>query len=144
MEKTVSERVRLLRTSLDLTQSDFAQKIGSSMVTVSRLENGASEPRTATLISIAKEFNVNREWLFDGIGELNVSELKNEKNYGTNNTPGANPWRDALIDEMKSEIEFLKQLLLNLSGKASANFNDAFDLASLLDGKSIESVRVAA
>lgn len=136
METTVNERIKLLRTSLNLTQNQFAAAIESTLTTVSRIENGGSKPQLGTIKAIIRVYNVNTEWLNFGKGEM-FNETKEV-------SQSANPWKDALIEEMKSEIEFLKQLLLNLSGKASANFNDAFDLASLLQGKSIESVRVAA
>lgn len=136
METTVNERIKLLRTSLNLTQNQFANSIESTLTTVSRLENGGSKPQLGTIRAIIRVYNVNSDWLNYGTGEM--FETPKEVSQS------ANPWKDALITELKSEVEFLKQLLMNVTGKASANFNDAFDLASLLDGKSIESVRVAA
>lgn len=135
MENAVNERIILLKNKLNLSDIEFCAKAEISTGTLQKIKsNGTISAKIINAISIA--FNVSRIWLTDGTGEM--FEPVKEAFHGTN------PWKDALIEEMKSEIEFLKQLLLNLSGKASANFNDAFDLASLLNQKSIESVRVAA
>lgn len=134
MQVSVNERIILLKNELKLTDIDFCNKSEISTGTLQRIKKG--EPISSKIIfSISEGLNINREWILTGKGERDLPAKKNES---------ANPWKDALIDEMKSEIEFLKQLLLNLSGKASANFNDAFDLASILKKNSVESVRVAA
>lgn len=135
MESTVNERIKLLRTSLNLTQNQFANSIESTLTTISRIENGGSKPQLGTIKAIIRVYNVNSDWLNYGNGEMFGQQKESAST--------SNPWENALIQELKSEVEFLKQLLMNLTGKASANFNTAFDLASIVQD-SVESVRVAA
>ena len=63
-------RLRKLRKALDLTQQDFADRIGSKRNTVSKYETGDNTPSAAVIHSICREFNVNEEWLRTGAGDM--------------------------------------------------------------------------
>lgn len=67
---TIGERIRVVREKLDITQEDFAQKIGTKRNTITNYEVGRREPMEATIKSICREFNVNYDWLKDGEGEM--------------------------------------------------------------------------
>lgn len=143
METTVNERIRVLRNHLNLSQMDFATKIGLSIMSVSRLETGQAEPRKNTLNRIIEEFGVSKVWLIEGKGEMSFETMPEKGSSGS--------WSEKAFDAVKAqndhlekEVQFLRQLLLNVTGQAVANFNDAFNLASLLEQKCVESVRVAA
>lgn len=66
----MNERLKLLRTSLNISQSDFAIKIGVSRSAVSRLESGDINFTEQMILSICREFNVNRAWFVEGVGEM--------------------------------------------------------------------------
>jgi len=66
----VGPRIKEIRTRLGLTLQDFAKKIGISISTLSDLENGKTNPSTDTLISLAKNVNVNLEWVLLGKGNV--------------------------------------------------------------------------
>lgn len=66
----MNERLKRLRKTLDLTQQDFADRIGSKRNTVAKYETGTNVPSTAVISSICRVFNVNEEWLRNGIGDM--------------------------------------------------------------------------
>lgn len=56
-------RLKELRSSLNLTQKEFAEKIGASTVSISSYEIGAKTPSLDMLLTIAKTFSVSIDWL---------------------------------------------------------------------------------
>jgi len=66
----LNDRIRKLRKALDLTQKEFANRIGIKQNTVATYEIGRSEPIDAVIALICREFNVREEWLRAGIGEM--------------------------------------------------------------------------
>lgn len=68
----MKDRIRRLRKTLKLTQSEFGERIGLKPNTITGYESGIRVPSEAAIIAICREYNVNREWLEDGIGEMFV------------------------------------------------------------------------
>lgn len=66
----IGERIKKIRKDKDLTQQEFAEKIGVKRNTVATYEMGRSMPSDSALSLICKTFNVNEEWLRDGTGEI--------------------------------------------------------------------------
>ncbi|MDT4375458.1 helix-turn-helix domain-containing protein [Blautia coccoides] len=66
----MKDRLRQLRKSLDLTQQQFADKIGIKRNSYANYETGRNTPIDAILLSICREFGVNEEWLRTGEGEM--------------------------------------------------------------------------
>lgn len=69
----VSNRLKLLRNTLNLTQQEFADKIGCKRNTVAKYEIDSSAPSTAVVSLICREFNVNEEWIRFGTGDMFLS-----------------------------------------------------------------------
>lgn len=66
------ERIRELRKSLHLTQTEFGERLGVSLSVINNIEyNRLSRPdQKLSLIKLmCKEFGVNEEWLLTGEGE---------------------------------------------------------------------------
>ena len=63
----VGRRVRELR-GFDLTQADFARRIGVSQSYLSAIELGRNEAGAEVLLSISREFGTSIEWLLTGEG----------------------------------------------------------------------------
>lgn len=67
---TLGERIKKLRRELDLTQQEFATKIGSVQNTITGYETGRRVPSNQVISLICREFNVNETWLRTGEGEM--------------------------------------------------------------------------
>ena len=58
-----SQRLQQLRKEENLRQSDLAEKLNTTQRRISHLESGKIEPDLATLVAIAKLFNVSLDYL---------------------------------------------------------------------------------
>lgn len=65
---TIGERIKKIRRQLDMTQSEFASRIGSVQNTITGYESGRRNPSSPVIALICREFNVNEEWLKYGRG----------------------------------------------------------------------------
>jgi len=61
----VGRRIRGLR-GFDMTQGDFASRIGVSQSYLSAVERGRNEIGAGVLLAISREFNKSMEWLLTG------------------------------------------------------------------------------
>ena len=66
----LKDRIRTIRKTLGLTQTDFGAKIGVKGNTITNYETGLRTPSDAVIISICREFDVNEAWLRTGHGEM--------------------------------------------------------------------------
>ena len=65
--KAVGRRIRELR-GIDITQEDFARRIGVSQGYLSSIEHGKKEVGAEILLRISREFGKSLEWLLTGHG----------------------------------------------------------------------------
>jgi transcriptional regulator with XRE-family HTH domain len=63
--RAIGRRIRELR-GFEMTQADFARRIGVSQGYLSALESGRKEPGAAVLLAIRKEFGKSVDWLLTG------------------------------------------------------------------------------
>ena len=63
--RAIGRRIRELR-GFDMTQADFAHRIGVTQGYLSALENGEKEPGAAVLLAIRQEFGKSVDWLLTG------------------------------------------------------------------------------
>lgn len=72
--QTIGERIKELRLSQEprMSQEQFARRIGATPTVISRYEAGLREVPSTVIHSVCREFNVNREWLVNGMGEMTV------------------------------------------------------------------------
>lgn len=66
----MNKRLKELRKKLDLTQQEFAEKIGIKRNTIATYESGRNEPIDAVISLICKTYNVNEDWLRYGEGDM--------------------------------------------------------------------------
>ncbi|WP_051539938.1 helix-turn-helix domain-containing protein [Clostridium ihumii] len=67
------ERIKKVRTDNKLTQSEFAKHLGVTRSVISNIElNRLAKPeqKNSLIKLISKEFNINEQWLLDGIGQM--------------------------------------------------------------------------
>ena len=66
----MNERIKKLRRHLDLTQQEFADRIGVKRNTIANYEIGRNVPIDSVLALIVREFHVSEAWLRSGEGEM--------------------------------------------------------------------------
>lgn len=74
----MNDRLKKLRKALDLTQQEFADRIGVKRNSLANYETGRNTPIDAIIVSICREFNVNEEWLRAGAGDMFLPMDRNE------------------------------------------------------------------
>ncbi len=74
----MDERIKKLRKVLDLTQQEFANRIGIKRNTIANYEAGRNAPIDSVVSLICREFGVNEAWLRTGEGEMFAPAPTNE------------------------------------------------------------------
>ncbi len=63
LESDLSERLKHLRKSKNLTQENFAEIIGVSRTAVAKWENGYAEPTLQNIVRISEMFDISSDYL---------------------------------------------------------------------------------
>ena len=63
--RAIGRRIRELR-GFDMTQEEFAKRIGVAQSHLSALEHGQREPGSAVLLAVSREFGKSVDWLLTG------------------------------------------------------------------------------
>lgn len=66
----MDKRIKQLRKILNLTQQEFANRIGIKRNTIANYEVGRNDPIDSVISLICREFHVNETWLRTGEGEM--------------------------------------------------------------------------
>lgn len=74
----MKERLKELRNALNLTQQEFADRIGIQRGTYAKYEVGRNEPIDAVIRLMCQTFNVNETWLRTGEGKM-FEEISREE-----------------------------------------------------------------
>lgn len=74
----MKERIKKIRRELDLTQQEFADRLGVKRGAIANYEIGRNEPVDSIISLICREFSVNEEWLRTGYGEIFRASPTNE------------------------------------------------------------------
>jgi transcriptional regulator with XRE-family HTH domain len=72
----INERIKELRTALELNQRDFSQKAKIGHSTLAMFETGQRVPKEIHISQICQTFSVNEEWLKNGSGEMFKQDMK--------------------------------------------------------------------
>lgn len=75
----MNERIKELRKVLGLTLEKFGERLGVGKTAISKIEKGENNVTDQMFKSICREFNVNPEWLKDGIGEMFIAQTRNQE-----------------------------------------------------------------
>jgi transcriptional regulator with XRE-family HTH domain len=67
---SIADRIREVRKDAQLNQVEFAARVSLGLSSVSQMERGILSPSPRTIELISREFNVNKEWLETGEGEM--------------------------------------------------------------------------
>lgn len=64
---SISERIKKIRKSKGLNQAEFGKKLGLSESAICNYESGRRAVSEITIKSICREYNINYNWLKEGI-----------------------------------------------------------------------------
>lgn len=76
----MNERLKELRKKLGLKQRDVAEKLDVNVGLIGNWESGRPIPKTR-LYQLCKEYNVRREWLENGEGDMFEPEKDESENF---------------------------------------------------------------
>lgn len=111
----MNERIKDIRKKEGLSQQKFADKLGIARGNIAAYEVGKNAPSDAVISLICSKFNVNKDWILTGKGDMYdipedevaavVSDLLEE----------SNPFYDIIISIMKSykKLDDKSQAALN-------------------------------
>ena len=74
----MEERLKELRKTLNLTQQEFADKIGVKRNTIAQYESGRNAPIDAVITLICRTYGVDETWLRTGEGKMFISRGRSE------------------------------------------------------------------
>lgn len=77
---SIGNRVQEIRKAQRLTQSQFAEEMAISQAHVSKIEKGAERPSPTLARLMALKYNVDEEWLNNGIGREPLCPNTSEDN----------------------------------------------------------------
>lgn len=87
--KTFSEKIKLARSELNISQNELAEKVGVSVRTIQAYEQEEKRPRQSTLFNLAKALGVSTKYLTDDECENPLEDIEKDgfieeawRNYG--------------------------------------------------------------
>jgi transcriptional regulator with XRE-family HTH domain len=102
---TIGDRIKLLRNTLELTQSEFANRLRSVQNTITGYETGRRTPSGQVIELICREFNISRDWLENGNGEM-FNHLDRDEELAA--------WAGSILNP-NNDNEFMKKFVHMLS-----------------------------
>lgn len=118
----MNTRIKEIRNALNLTQTEFGERIGFSRPMVANLEGaGRAEVKDHAIHLICKEYNVNEDWLRTGEGEMFLEKTLDEEIatfIGRIQMDDTNNFKKRFISALskldEDEWEVLEKLVLNM------------------------------
>lgn len=77
----MNKRIRELRKALNLSQREFANKIGLKQNAISYMEKIGSTVTEQNIKNICSQFSVNENWLRTGFGKMFLENEKKQKEF---------------------------------------------------------------
>jgi transcriptional regulator with XRE-family HTH domain len=68
--KGIKERIKEVRTILNISQQEFSKRIFISQTLLGEIELGNRTAKDRTIQLISTEFNVSKDWLLNGEGKI--------------------------------------------------------------------------
>lgn len=106
-KETPNQRLKQFRERAGLRQEAIAAELDLSVSLLQKLESGGKEISDKMAEALFRRYSLPFEWLMQGKGELTYT-LEKE-----------NPYRDALYKELRDQVDFLKETIRAITGKAN-------------------------
>ena len=102
----MNNRIKKVRKKLNLTQTEFGQKIGLSRDVMANIEGGRIEIKDIVIKSICREFKIDYDWLVNGTGGDDRDDI----------FQGDDSDAQAIVDSvMEGDNEFAKKVLVKFA-----------------------------
>ena len=131
----MNERIKKLRRALDLTQQEFAARIGSVQNTITGYETGRRAPSSQVISLICKEFGVNEEWLRFGTGEMFVPSPTSELDALAARYPQMTHETYVFIEKLVSLPESAQNAIMGFLREVVEGFGDVEPGTAALPGR---------
>ena len=105
----IMHRIQELRTRLTMSQHEFGKQLAVSRDVIVNLEHGRVQPKDAFLDLVCKIYNVNKDWLYNGAGEMFKTDidLYREIEEGSAILEAMNPkFRVFALEQLRSLLAF--------------------------------------
>lgn len=79
--KKMNGRIRELRKTLELSQKEFAQKIGLKQNAISYMEKNGATVTEQNIKAICSQFSVNENWFRTGNGKMFLESEKKQREF---------------------------------------------------------------
>ena len=116
----MKDRIKQIRKTHDLTQQEFAKRLGVSRSGIASYESGEREPISAVIALICREFGISEEWLRNGTGQMQASVSRENEiaSLMRSSLRGSEEFKEAVIQAVKtrseSELEVLEKMLWDI------------------------------
>ena len=127
----MNNRLKTIRTTANLTQQEFADKLGIKRGTIANYELGRNEPIDAVIRMICQEFGISEKWLRTGKGDMRIPRNRDEEiaDMVGKALSGDNEFKKSVIrmicTRSESELDALDQMLTQLVEDAQKNKDQA-------------------
>lgn len=105
----IKDRIKQLRLELNLTQEQFAQKLGFSRTAISAWEIGRNEPSNDDTIKLANFFDVSTDYLLGKTDIRNIEELKKVPFANAGGLDTSDLDEEDLL-ELQRQIDYIKKM----------------------------------
>jgi len=111
----MNERIKDIRKKEGLSQQKFADKLGIARGNIAAYEVGKNAPSDAVISLICSKFNVNKDWLLTGKGDMYDVPEDEVASVVSDLLEESNPFYDIIISIMKSykKLDDKSQAALN-------------------------------
>ena len=75
----MKDRIKAIRKSTGLSQTEFGKQLGVSMSAVTKWETGMSDISDAVVLLICQRYGVSEKWLRTGEGEMLIPRTREEE-----------------------------------------------------------------
>lgn len=112
----MQDRIKEVRRTFKLTQTEFGERIGVKGNTVTGYETGVRSPSDAVIKSICREFGCSEDWLRTGAGDMFGATEQDDitKAFGklaARNDPIINGFIEFLRGRTPDQLEMIAQHL---------------------------------
>ncbi len=136
----MNKRIKKLRQALDLTQQEFAERIGSVQNTITGYETGRRVPSSQVISLICKEFKVNETWLRTGEGEMFVPAPTSELDALAARYPQMTHETYVFIEKLVGLSVSDQNVIMGFIREVAASFGDVTPGAQAMPGASREAL----